>query len=167
MFCILPCFLNRMPHSWVPLLPWYRAWVSSVTRWPQGIIPASVSTLKTLPYPTGLARYATAYSYTEQSRTVLLLDFKSFLHLILSPSRLLCACLLNCFSCVLRFATLWTVACQAPLSMGLSRQEYWRGLPCPSPGNLPNPGIELMSLISPELADELFTGKAQLGITCH
>ena len=43
------------------------------------------------------------------------------------------------------FATLWTVACQAPLSMGFSRQEYWSGLPFPSPGDLPNPGIELRS----------------------
>ena len=43
-------------------------------------------------------------------------------------------CLLSCFSCVLLFATLWTVAHQAPLSMGLSRQEYWSGLPCPPPG---------------------------------
>ena len=40
------------------------------------------------------------------------------------------------------FATLWTVACQAPLSMGFSRQEYWSGLPCPSPGYFPDPGIE-------------------------
>ena len=38
--------------------------------------------------------------------------------------------------------TPWTVACQAPLSMGFSRQEYWGALPCPPPGNLPNPGIE-------------------------
>ena len=38
--------------------------------------------------------------------------------------------------------TLWTVACQAPLSMGFSRQEYWRGLPCPPPGDLPDPGIK-------------------------
>ena len=36
----------------------------------------------------------------------------------------------------------WTVACQAPLSMGFSRQEYWNGLPFPSPGDLPDPGIE-------------------------
>ena len=36
----------------------------------------------------------------------------------------------------------WTAACQAPLSMGFSRQEYWSGLPCPSPGDLPNPGFE-------------------------
>ena len=40
----------------------------------------------------------------------------------------------------------WTAACQAPLSMGFSRQEYWSGLPCPPPGALPDPGIELMSL---------------------
>ena len=40
------------------------------------------------------------------------------------------------------FATLWTVAHQAPLSMGFSRQEYWSGLPFPFPGDLPNPGIE-------------------------
>ena len=39
-------------------------------------------------------------------------------------------------------ATLWTVACQVPLSMGFSRQEYWSGLPFPSPGDLPNPGIK-------------------------
>ena len=40
------------------------------------------------------------------------------------------------------FATPWTVDPQAPLSMGFSRQEYWNGLPFPSPGDLPNPGIE-------------------------
>ena len=40
------------------------------------------------------------------------------------------------------FVTLWTVAYQAPLSMGFSRQEYWSGLSVPSPGDLPNPGIE-------------------------
>ena len=43
------------------------------------------------------------------------------------------------------FATPWTAAHQAPLSMGFSRQEYWRGLPFPSPGDLPDPGIELRS----------------------
>ena len=44
------------------------------------------------------------------------------------------------------FATPWIVAHQAPPSMGFSRQEYWSGLPCPSPGDLPNPGIKLRSL---------------------
>ena len=41
--------------------------------------------------------------------------------------------------------TLWTVACQAPLSMRFSRQEYWSGLPCPPPGQLPDPGMESLS----------------------
>ena len=44
------------------------------------------------------------------------------------------------------FETLWTVAHQAPLSMGFSRQEYWNGLPFPSPGDLPNPVIKPWSL---------------------
>ena len=52
------------------------------------------------------------------------------------------------------FATPWTIACQAPLSMGFSRQEYWRGLPFPSPGDLPDPGIEPES---PVLAGGFFT----------
>ena len=46
------------------------------------------------------------------------------------------------FSCGLLFATPQTVACQAPLSTGFSRQEYWRGLPFLSPADLPNPGVE-------------------------
>ena len=51
-------------------------------------------------------------------------------------------CLLSCFSCVQLFRTPWTVACQASLSMGFFRQEYWTGLSCPPSGDLPNPGIE-------------------------
>ena len=53
-------------------------------------------------------------------------------------------------------ATLWTVARQAPLSMGFSRQEYWNWLPCPPPGYLSD-GIEPMSLMSPALAGGFFT----------
>ena len=49
---------------------------------------------------------------------------------------------------------------QASLSMGFSRQESWSGLPCPSPGDLPNPGIELTSLMSPALASGFFTTSA-------
>ena len=55
------------------------------------------------------------------------------------------------------FVTPWTVACQAPLSMGFSRHEYWSGLPFPTPGDLLNPGIKPMSLASPALAGEFFT----------
>ena len=65
-------------------------------------------------------------------------------------------CMLNHFSCVQLFVTLWTVACQAPLSMGFSRQEYRSGLPCPPPGDLPDPGIEPVSVTSLALADEFF-----------
>ena len=57
-------------------------------------------------------------------------------------------------SCIQLFATPWTVACQAPLSVGFSRQEYWSGLPFPSPGDLPNPGIEPRS---PALYTDAFT----------
>ena len=64
--------------------------------------------------------------------------------------------MLNCFTCVYLFATLWAVAHQAPLSMGFSRQEYWSGLPCPPPGELPNAGIEPKSLMSPALAGNFF-----------
>ena len=68
----------------------------------------------------------------------------------------MCACRLSCFSCVRLFATLWTVACQAPLSMGFSGQEYWSGLPCPPPGDLPDPGIKPASLKFPALAGMFF-----------
>ena len=50
------------------------------------------------------------------------------------------------FSRVLLFVTPWTVAHQASLFMGFSRQEYWSGLPCPPPGDLPDPGTEFVSL---------------------
>ena len=56
--------------------------------------------------------------------------------------RLIYACVLSCFSHVQPIVTPWTIACQAPLSMGFSKQEYWKGLPFPSPRDLPDPGIE-------------------------
>ena len=60
-------------------------------------------------------------------------------------------------SCVQLFATPWTVACQALLSMEFSRQKYWCGLPVPPPGDLPNTGVEPTSLASPALAGRFFT----------
>ena len=59
-----------------------------------------------------------------------------------------CVCVLSHFSHVQLFATPWTVAHQAPLSMGFSRQEYWSELPCPLPGDLLNPGIQLVFYVS-------------------
>ena len=61
---------------------------------------------------------------------------------------------LQWLSCVWLFATPKTIAHQAPLSMGFPRQEYWSGLPCPSPGDLPNPGIRPSS---PAFAGRFFT----------
>ena len=70
------------------------------------------------------------------------------------------ACMLSCFSHVWLFATLWTWAHQALLSMGVSRQEYWSGLPCLPPGDLSNWRIESMSLTSPTLAGGFFNTSA-------
>ena len=55
------------------------------------------------------------------------------------------------------FVTPWTVSCQAPLSMEFSRKEYWSGLQIPTPGDLPNPEMEPISLASPALAGRFFT----------
>jgi len=64
---------------------------------------------------------------------------------------------LSHFSCVWLFVTPWTIAHQTPQFMGLCSQEYWSGLPFPSPGDLPDPGIEPVSLTSPTLAGRFFT----------
>ena len=64
--------------------------------------------------------------------------------------------LLSRFSHVLLCAALWAAACQGPLSVGFSRQEYWSGLPCPPPGDLPDPGIKPTFLRSPVLAGRFF-----------
>ena len=70
--------------------------------------------------------YFSCYYYHRKAMTNLVLKLKSLSHIRL-------------------FVTPWTVACYAPPSMGFSRQEYWSGLPFPSPGDLPNPEIELRS----------------------
>ena len=62
----------------------------------------------------------------------------------------------DAFSCVQLFVIPWTVTHQTPLSMGFSRQEYLTGLPCPPPGDLPDPGIEPVSLASPAVAGGFF-----------
>ena len=76
-------------------------------------------------------------------------EFPEGREVLLSSQR---ACILGCFNCVWLFVTLWTVARQAPLSMGFSRQEYWSGLPCLPPCDLPDTGIEPVSPASPALA---------------
>ena len=71
--------------------------------------------------------------------------------------------MLGNYSVVSDSVTPWTVAHQAPLSMGFSRQEYWSGLPCPPPGDPYNPAIEPMSLTSPALAVRLIIPRCYLG----
>ena len=72
-------------------------------------------------------------------------------------------CMDRCvLSHVLLFVTPWTVASQVLLSMGFSKQEYWSRLPFPTPGDLPDPEIEPMSLASPALAGRFFTTGATL-----
>ena len=68
-----------------------------------------------------------------------------------------CYSVLSHFSRIQFFVTPWTVDHRAPLAMGFSRQEYWSGLPCPPAGDLPNPGMEPPSLMSPVLAGGFFT----------
>ena len=64
---------------------------------------------------------------------------------------------LGVLSHVQLFAVPWTIAHQAPLSVGFARQQYWSGVPFPSPGDPPDPGIELTPLKSPALAGGFFT----------
>ena len=75
-------------------------------------------------------------------------------------------CVLSRFGRVWLLATPWTVACQAPLSMGFSRQEYWSWLPFPLPGDLPDPGVKPMSFSPPALGGGFFitstTGEAPI-----
>ena len=81
-------------------------------------------------------------------------------HFSFSIQKCLGVCVLSPFSHVCLFATPWTVAHQAPLSKGFSRQEYWSWLLCPPPGDLPNPGTEPESLMSPALAGVFFISSA-------
>ena len=71
-----------------------------------------------------------------------------------------CMSVLSRFSHIQLFVTLWTVARQASLSTGFSRQEDWSGLPCPPPGDLPDPGIELVFPAAPALAGGFFTAES-------
>ena len=75
------------------------------------------------------------------------------------------ACVLALQSCP-TFVPLWTVARRLLYPWGFSRQEYWSRLPCPSPGDLPNPGIKPLSLMSPALADRFFTPSATWEAPC-
>ena len=78
----------------------------------------------------------------------------------------LLACMVNCFSCVRLFATPWTIACLALLSMVFSRQEYWSGLLCTLPWDPPYPGIKPVSLTSPTLVGGFLTTSSTWEASC-
>ena len=101
------------------------------------------------------AKWRVEIKRKEINKNVLFLPFQNFLPPS-SPSTE-GVCVLNHFSHVQLFATPWTVAHQARLSLGFSWQEYQIGLPLPPRGNLPKPGIELVYLTFPVLADGFFT----------
>ena len=94
----------------------------------------------------------------EQNKFQMLLRTSHLKHTLVHLELRSCAC--SVISIMSNSVTVWTVAHQAPLSVGFSRQEYWIGLPCPPSGDLPDPGIRLASLKSPALAGRFFTTSA-------
>ena len=74
-------------------------------------------------------------------------------------------CILSSFSRVQLFVTSWTKALQAPLSMGFFRQKYWSGLPCPPPGDFPDPGIKPTSALACEFFTTSSTWQAHIADT--
>ena len=73
----------------------------------------------------------------------------------------------SCFNYLQLCATPWTAVCQVPLSMEFSRQEYWNVLPFPTPGDLADPVIKPMSLMSPALAGRFLSTSASWGALVH
>ena len=96
------------------------------------------------------------YRKTERWRKKASGNSRNFKEKTLRKYKAIIRCILSCFSLVKLFATPWTIACQALLSMVFSRQEYSH-VAIPTPGDLPNPGIKPGPLISPALAGEFFT----------
>ena len=89
--------------------------------------------------------------------------------ILVHPVMRVLLCIISCFSHVQFFETLRTVAHQAPLSMGFSRQEYWSGLPCPPPGDLPKLGIKpcLLHLLQVDFLPIEPPGKSEVSICLY
>ena len=97
--------------------------------------------------------------------------YKELIYVTLSPGHhlplLVCVLCAKSLQWCPTLVDLWTVACQAPLSMGFSRPEYWSGLPFSFPRDLPNPGIEPRPLMSPALAGRFITTSANFHVYEH
>ena len=113
-------------------------------------------------FPDSCSHFPT-FNHCEQFHLVKLPPTPRFLISLCSTLR---ACVrASCFGPVRLFAALWTVVCQAPLSMRFSRQGYWSGLPCPPPGHLPKPGIKAPSPTSPALVGRFFSSSTTWGVS--
>ena len=148
LFCIC-IFCTTKNILFFPKIPWLRTQVLSNLAAPTHSKPFSWSLTHLLQLPF-------LYHLWRWESEILIFVILQYTHGSVSMR----ACVLSHSSGVWLFVTTWMVACQAPLSMEFSRQEYWSGLPFSSPGVLPNPGIELASLMSPALAGRFFTTSA-------
>ena len=115
--------------------------------WSYHFLPGHIA-----PYET--ADYRPFLTYQHGSFSWFYLYFVHFIVPLIFKAKVLFMLLLSCQVKFNIFVTSWTVACQVPLSMGFPRQEYWSGLPFPSPEDLPDPGIDP---VSPALAGRFFT----------
>ena len=120
------CLTVHLPKSW------------SISH--QSLTPTPVSSIKS---PLAPAQQANTFIIFYKRKIFFLssLPLQTIGLLIISSFSSPCVHMLSCCNHVRLFATLWTIACQAPLSMEFSKQEYWNGLPFPSPGDLPDPEI--------------------------
>ena len=102
----------------------------------------------------------TCYAFCKNNNPCLIF----FWGLVFSPTHqfvfTVCVCMLSRFSHDQLFVIIWAIACQILWSMGFSKQEYWHGLPCFLPGDLPDPGIKPVSFASPAWAEGFFTTSA-------
>ena len=164
-------------NPWVRKIPWSRKWQSTPVFLPgkfhgqrslAGYSPwmcKELNTTERLNTHIVDLQYCVSFWYTEKRFSIYTFFFRLFSYTIyyrilsriagLYSRSLLIICfayisvfILSCFGRVWLFVTPWTVTLQVPLSMWFSRREYWSGLPWPPPGDLPQPGIEPVSLMS-------------------
>ena len=169
-----PAMQETSFDPWVGKIPWWREWLPTAVGW--------TGELHGLYRPWGrkesdtTERLSLAFSFNHSSwrgnkfsllasifRVCHTQDRLSWTGISRIPAGNLLsmyACMLSCCSHVRLFITLWTIARQASLSMGFIRQEYWSVLPCPPPGDLPDPEINPSSLMSPALAGRFLTTSA-------
>ena len=144
----LKCWNKRL-HNLILCITWFH-WIEHWA-WDKKVVVASLSLMSCVVWDKSPSNLESLAWEGRSRRRNWYFWIKSFIK---------CLCMLNHISHVQLFVTLWIVAYQAPLSLGFSGQEDWSGLPWPPSGDLPNPGVEPMSLMSPALAVRFFTTSA-------